>query len=147
MAQVSSPHLSFITSGALLAAFGVAAGAFGAHVLKEHLTPERLATFETAVRYHLIHAVVLVLIGYIEASQGTSPDTRRAGRSMLLGIALFSGSLYALVASGVSILGAVTPLGGVFLILGWLFLARSGVQHGHTSRQLFVAGPKGGGEG
>jgi uncharacterized membrane protein YgdD (TMEM256/DUF423 family) len=100
-----------------LGATGVAAGAFGAHVLADHVTPERLGTWETAARYHLLHALVLLVI---EVAGVTSPLPRRL---LTLGVILFSGSLYLLVLLDLPILGAVTPLGGLALISGWLSLA------------------------
>lgn len=107
--------MSWVTTGAILGALGVALGAFGAHGLREAVTAERLEVFETAVRYHLIHAVALVLAGIAGAP--------RAGWAFLVGVLLFSGSLYLLVLTGTRWLGAVTPVGGLFFILGWVFLA------------------------
>lgn len=100
-----------------LGATGMAAGAFGAHVLAEHVTPQRLETWETAARYHLVHAVVLLVI---EVAGIASPLPRRL---LTLGVLLFSGSLYLLVLLDLPILGAVTPFGGLALIAGWMSLA------------------------
>lgn len=102
-------------TGAVLGFLGVLAGAFGAHALEGRLTPEMQLVWETAARYELTHAVVLVFAGWIGA--------RVAGWLLVSGIVLFSGSLYALSVSGVRLLGAVTPLGGLCLLAGWLALA------------------------
>jgi uncharacterized membrane protein YgdD (TMEM256/DUF423 family) len=101
--------------GAVLGFLGVLAGAFGAHALEGRLTPEMHAIWETGARYQLVHAVVLLFTGWIGA--------RAAGWLVLAGIVIFSGSLYALALTGVRGLGAVTPLGGLCLLAGWLALA------------------------
>ena len=100
-----------------LGATGMAAGAFGAHVLADHVTPQRLETWETAARYHRVHAVVLLVV---EVAGIPSPLPRRL---LTLGVLLFSGSLYLLVLLDLPILGAVTPFGGLALIAGWMSLA------------------------
>jgi uncharacterized membrane protein YgdD (TMEM256/DUF423 family) len=102
-------------TGAVLGFLGVAAGAFGAHALQGRLAPDLLAVWETAARYQLMHAVVLVFTGWIGA--------RLAGRLFTAGIVIFSGSLYMLALTGTRWLGAVTPLGGLCLLAGWLALA------------------------
>lgn len=96
---------------------GVALGAFGAHALRDRVTPEMLAIWQTGVLYHLVHAVVLLALALYARASGA--DIRWPARFFLSGILVFSGSLYALVLSGVRILGAVTPLGGVALLIGW----------------------------
>ena len=101
--------------GALIGLIGVAAGAFGAHGLKSTLSVERLETFEVAVRYQMYHAIALVLAGMLRAD--------RAAWCFFLGIIIFSGSLYLLVLLEQRWLGAITPIGGVLLIGGWLLLA------------------------
>lgn len=101
--------------GSWLALLGVAAGAFGAHGLKSIVTPERMETFEVAVRYQLVHAIAVVLAGVLDVSV--------AGWCFLVGIAVFSGSLYLLVLTEQRWLGAVTPLGGLSFIAGWAMLA------------------------
>ena len=106
---------------ALLGAIGVAAGAFGAHALADRLPAADLAIFETAVRYQLVHALAAAIAALLPA--GRRP--RLAGACFIAGIALFSGTLYALVLSGTRWLGAVTPVGGVLLIAGWILLAMS----------------------
>jgi uncharacterized membrane protein YgdD (TMEM256/DUF423 family) len=107
--------------GALLAGIGVVFGAFGAHALEARLTAERLATFETAVRYQMLHALAILAAALLGGERAAL-----AGLLFLVGIALFSGSLYLLVLSGVRWLGAITPLGGVAFIAGWGVLALAG---------------------
>ncbi|MFO1053131.1 MAG: DUF423 domain-containing protein [Planctomycetota bacterium] len=105
--------------GASFGALGVVAGAFGAHALKAHLSAEDLATHETAARYLLIHALGLCVI----AACGDGRRLRLAATAMAIGTAIFSGSLFALVLSGLRWLGAITPIGGVLMIAGWILLA------------------------
>ena len=112
----------FITIGALAACIGVAAGAFGAHALTKHVTPERLQTFETGVRYQMYHALALLFVGWL-AAQWPIWQMQAAGYLFTAGIVIFSGSLYLLVLTDTRWLGAITPLGGVAFILGWLLLA------------------------
>ena len=112
----------FWAIGATLGGLGVAAGAFGAHGLKARLTPEMLAVFETGARYQLIHALALLAVAWA-GTRWASPAITAAGWLFVAGIFLFSGSLYALSLTGVRVLGAVTPFGGVAFIAGWLALA------------------------
>jgi uncharacterized membrane protein YgdD (TMEM256/DUF423 family) len=108
--------------GAALAGLAVAAGAFGAHLLKPILDGTMLAVFETGVRYHMYHALALCVI----ASIGGRVSTRRlatVGWLFAIGIILFSGSLYVISLSGMRWVGAFTPLGGAALIAGWGLLA------------------------
>lgn len=105
----------------LLAAAGVLLGAFGAHALRARVAPEMLATWETAVFYHLVHALALFALASHLARLG-SWAAASAGL-FVAGILLFSGSLYALVLTGIRPLGAITPIGGIALTLGWLALA------------------------
>jgi uncharacterized membrane protein YgdD (TMEM256/DUF423 family) len=111
-------------AGAIAAGLAVAAGAFGAHALGDVLTPARLATFETAVRYQLIHAVALIAVQAALAA-GAAPPRALARAAALLagGTAVFSGALYLLVASDVGAWGAVAPIGGAAMIAGWTALA------------------------
>ena len=113
--------------GAALAGLGVALGAFGAHGLKARVTPEQLAVFETGVRYHMYHALALLAVGW-QADRTGSPLAAAAGWLFVAGIAIFSGSLYAMTLSGARWLGAVTPLGGVCFIAGWALLAVAAVR-------------------
>lgn len=108
---------SFRIAG-VFGALAVALGAFGAHALRDHVTAERLVTWSTATHYHLVHAVVLLVLASL-------PAPRRLTFTLITaGIVLFSGSLYALVLLDLPILGAVTPLGGVAFISGWLSLLK-----------------------
>ena len=120
----------WILLGALSGFVAVAAGAFGAHGLKSRLTPDLLAVFETAARYQMYHALALVLVGVLAVRRpdggGTLPSLGAAGWLFLAGTLLFSGSLYVLALSGQRWLGAITPLGGLCFLGGWLALAWSG---------------------
>lgn len=97
-------------------------GAFGAHALRDRLAADLLDTFDTAVRYHLIHAVALMLAAWA-TSRWPGTASTAAGWLFVAGTVLFSGSLYALSLTGIRALGAITPFGGVAFILGWLALA------------------------
>lgn len=109
--------------GAILAGVGVAIGAFGAHGLKASVTPDRLAVFETGVRYHLVHALAILAAAGAAHVAPASAGPRWAGVLFAGGVLLFSGSLYALVLTGVTTWGAVTPIGGVAFLAGWIALA------------------------
>lgn len=98
-------------------------GAFGAHGLKARLPAELLAVWNTGVQYHLWHALGMILVGLATAVIPDGPWLRAAGLLLLAGIAIFSGSLYALALGAPKWLGAVAPLGGTVLILGWLAFA------------------------
>lgn len=113
---------TFAALGALSAAIAVAAGAFGAHALKGHLAPDELAIFETGARYQMYHALALLAVAWA-ASRWPGGAMSAAGWLFVLGTLLFSGSLYALALSGVRWLGAVTPLGGLAFLAGWVCLA------------------------
>jgi uncharacterized membrane protein YgdD (TMEM256/DUF423 family) len=113
---------TFAVIGAVLGFLGVAAGAFGAHALRARLTPEDLATFETAARYQMYHALALLAVAWA-ASRWPGAAASAAGWLFLSGTLVFSGSLYLLVFTGARWLGAVTPLGGLALLAGWLALA------------------------
>ncbi len=102
--------------GALLAFLGVALGAFGAHALDGVLSPERLDTYQTAVRYGMYHALGLLALGALPRAAW------RAAPWLFWGSVIFSGSLYALVFSDVSLFGAVAPVGGVLQLVGWTLL-------------------------
>ncbi len=113
----------FVLLGSLSAFLGVALGAFGAHGLKNKVTPDMLSVWETAVLYHLVHAIGLLLIGILCHLMPDVPLLRNAGWSILVGTLLFSGSLYVLVLTGAKPLGMITPLGGIAFLAGWLLLA------------------------
>lgn len=112
----------FGTIAALSAFIAVAAGAFGAHALKARLEPDLLTVFETAARYQMYHALALFIAAWL-AMQEPCIWAVRAGWCFIIGTVLFSGSLYALALSGVRALGAITPLGGVAFLAGWICLA------------------------
>lgn len=111
----------FFSLGALLAGIAVGLGAFGAHALSGTLGPEDLVTFETGVRYQMYHALALLAVAWA-VGRWESVQLEWAGWLFLFGILVFSGSLYILVLTGQRWLGAVTPLGGLAFIAGWLLL-------------------------
>ena len=115
----------FLTIGAVSALLAVAAGAFGAHALRDRLAESLLDVFETGARYHMYHALALVAVGLAlqRVTDGASTWLVAAGWLFLAGTALFSGSLYLLALTGTRWLGAITPLGGVAFIAGWAALA------------------------
>lgn len=121
MADVRSP---WIALGALNAAIAVAAGAFGAHGLRERLDARALEIFETGARYQMYHALAMVLAGIL-ASSSLARGAHTAGWLFQAGIVLFSGSLYALALTGTKGLGAITPIGGLAFLVGWIWLAWS----------------------
>lgn len=120
----------WLLSGAILGGLAVALGAFGAHVLEDILSSSELSTYETAVRYQMYHALALLLLSLMP---NTSKWVRYAGYSFLAGVLIFSGCLYLLVFTGLSWLGAITPIGGVLMIVGWGMLARAAFQRSSTS--------------
>lgn len=111
----------FIRIGALLGFLGVALGAFGAHALREKLPPPLLQVWQTAVLYHLLHAVAILALGLYARAAGA--DVRVGGGLLLAGVIVFSGSLYALALTDIKPLGAITPVGGLLLLAGWAWLA------------------------
>jgi uncharacterized membrane protein YgdD (TMEM256/DUF423 family) len=114
---------TFTIIGSLIMFLGVAAGAFGAHGLSGHFAkfPNLQATFDTAVRYHLIHGLAILAVA-AAATRWPGAWTNWAGYLFLAGLILFSGSLYMLSLTGIRWLGAITPLGGVAFLAGWLCL-------------------------
>ena len=110
----------FLALGGINAALVVALGAFGAHGLKARLTPDMLAVYQTGVHYHLFHALGLLVVGLVATQIPDSAYLRWSGWLMLVGIVLFSGSLYVLSISGLRWLGAITPFGGVSFIAAWV---------------------------
>ncbi len=120
----SSISTRVLAVAGLLLALATACGAFGAHALKTQLAPERLQVYETAVRYHFYHALGLLGIGLTLGLRPEDPaGLRWAALLVGVGIVLFSGSLYALTFGAPRLLGAVTPVGGLALIAGWLLFA------------------------
>jgi uncharacterized membrane protein YgdD (TMEM256/DUF423 family) len=112
----------FFLLGGVLGFLGVAFGAFGAHVLASRLSERMLATFETGSRYHLIHVCMLVLVAGL-TERRSHWSLSMAGWSFVSGIVLFSGSLYLLAITGIRWFGAITPVGGLAFLLGWVGLA------------------------
>jgi uncharacterized membrane protein YgdD (TMEM256/DUF423 family) len=119
---------NFISTAALLGALSVALGAFAAHKLRDILPADGVATFETGVRYQFYHTFALLIIGIL-SEKFTSKWIQRAGSCFIIGIILFSGSLYALTflrikeITGINnVVGIITPFGGLFFIIGWLLL-------------------------
>ena len=109
---------------AILAGLAVAAGAFASHALKAQLAERALEVFETATRYQMYHALALLMVGLLlSRAEAAQSPLIASGWAFIVGIALFSGSLYALSLSGLKWLGAITPLGGVAFIVGWGCLA------------------------
>jgi len=112
-----------LIAGAIFAALAVILGAFGAHGLKKSLSEEMMVVYKTAVDYHFIHAIGLLLIGLLYQQYPESRLMLWAGLSLILGILLFSGSLYIMSITELKKLGMITPLGGLAFIIGWLLLA------------------------
>ncbi len=108
-----------IAAGAAFAGLGVALGAFGAHGLKDRLTPDLLEIYHTAVQYQFYHAFGLILLGLFVAQRGEEAGGAAAAWAFVVGILLFSGSLYVLALTGTKWLGAITPLGGLAFLVGW----------------------------
>ncbi len=113
-----------LLAGSIFMALGVLLGAFGAHALKTQLSPEMMMVYKTGVEYQFYNALGLILVGLI-SYQLDSKWLRWSGILITAGIIIFSGSLYALALSGIKILGAITPIGGISLVAGWIFLAIS----------------------
>jgi uncharacterized membrane protein YgdD (TMEM256/DUF423 family) len=113
---------NFVLLGAVAAFLAVGLGAFGAHGLRTRLSPEMLAVFETGVRYHMYHALALIATALI-AGRMEGILVVAAAWSFVAGIVLFSGSLYLLALTGITLLGAITPFGGLAFLVGWACLA------------------------
>jgi len=112
----------FILAGAVSGFLGVSLGAFGAHALKDFLAvSQRTDTFETAVKYMFYHGLALILTGILQKEYPVSA-INNAGWAFFVGMIIFSGSLFLLCATGVKMLGAITPIGGVAMIVGWVLL-------------------------
>ncbi len=114
----------FMGMAAVFACLSVVLGAFGSHALKDKLSDRYLEIFETGTRYEMYHALALLLVALLLMVAGESqPFLVAAGFAFIAGIAIFSGSLYALSLTGISWLGAITPLGGLAFIVGWVCVA------------------------
>jgi len=116
----------FITLASLSGMLAVVFGAFGAHALKGKLDDQALKVFETAVQYHFYHTFALLVVGVLALNQPQTVLLKSSGWLFVIGILVFSGSLYFLSLTGVRWLGAITPLGGLALIAGWACLAATG---------------------
>lgn len=117
----------FVVLGSINAFLAVALGAFGAHGLKNKLTADMLSIYETGVQYHMYHALGLVLVGIL--AHWAAPGTLNwAGWLMFFGIIFFSGSLYILSMTGIKILGAITPIGGVLFLISWIMVAYAAIK-------------------
>lgn len=114
--------IACVRAGSLMMFLAVALGAFAAHGLKDVLTPDMKAVFETGVRYHAYHALALLAAAWLMDRQPSKALTVAAW-CFLVGILLFSGSLYALSLTGAKKLGMITPVGGLLFLAGWLLLA------------------------
>ncbi|WP_336779400.1 DUF423 domain-containing protein [Paenibacillus illinoisensis] len=120
----------WMTVGAIMTMLSVAIGAFGAHMLKEKIGADAIAVYETGVQYHMIHALALLIVGLTAGQLGVSSKLKWAARLLFIGIIVFSGSLYVLSITGIKVLGAITPIGGVAFIAGWLLFALDVWQRG-----------------
>jgi uncharacterized membrane protein YgdD (TMEM256/DUF423 family) len=114
--------MAWFRYGALMMFLGVVLGAFGAHALKDTLSEEGKQLWQTAVLYHLIHGLAMIMTGWLGDMKPRDPVIDRAGWSFLLGIVLFSGSLYLLSLTENRKLGMITPIGGLAFLFGWLSL-------------------------
>lgn len=126
-----NPDRTFALIGAVSAFTAVAAGAFGAHGLRSRVTAELLAVFETAARYQMYHALALFAVAWLAGrSPVPSLPAELAGWLFVIGTLVFSGSLYAMALTGHRWLGAITPLGGIAFLAGWVCLAWAVVGRG-----------------
>ncbi len=117
-------NFSFLRLGAANLFIAVAAGAFGAHALKAILSPAMQSVWQTAVTYHMVHGLGLLLIGILlRQIPNQMRRLQQAGWAMLLGILLFCGSLYTMALTDVRLLGAITPFGGILFLAAWFMLA------------------------
>lgn len=116
----------FLAIASIFGGLSVGAGAFASHALKDKLSERALEIFETAARYQIYHALALLLVALlINQTQFSHPSLVIAGWAFIIGIIIFSGSLYALSLTDIKVLGAITPVGGLAFIIGWGALAYS----------------------
>lgn len=115
--------IRYVKIGALAAMLSVALGAFGAHALEDKLSSDMMDVYQTGVQYHMFHAIGILLVAMLIERLPRPKLALWSARLLLAGLVLFSGSLYVLALSGVEALGAITPLGGVAFIAGWICLA------------------------
>ena len=116
-------HKNFLLIAAIFGFLGVAFGAFGAHGLRSRLSPEMLGVFEVGVRYQMYHVFALLAVAAAAGHFGPLRLLTIAGWSFIVGIVIFSGSLYALALTGTGMFGAITPIGGLAFLIGWACLA------------------------
>jgi uncharacterized membrane protein YgdD (TMEM256/DUF423 family) len=114
---------AFLFLGSVNAFLAVAFGAFGAHQLKNMLSADMLSVYQTGVQYQMYHALALIAVALVSSKVPNSSTLSWSGWLFFAGIVLFSGSLYALSLSGIKNLGAITPLGGLAFLIGWVMLA------------------------
>ncbi|MCZ8524109.1 MULTISPECIES: DUF423 domain-containing protein [Paenibacillus] len=128
---------TFIRIGAVCGFLAVAIGAFGAHMVKNNISEAMFANYQTGVQYHMFHALALVAIGLAAAVLPGQAHLRRAGWAMLAGIVIFSGSLYVMALTNLRVLGAITPIGGLAFLFGWisLFLACRGASESNEGKR------------
>ncbi|KMK78197.1 DUF423 domain-containing protein [Alkalihalobacillus pseudalcaliphilus] len=112
----------FLLMGSIIMALVVAIGAFGAHGLEGKITERMLKNYQTGVQYHMIHGIGIIVVGLLALKMASNQLLTVAGWSFFIGIIFFSGSLYAMALTGITKLGAITPLGGVAFILGWILI-------------------------
>ncbi|KKI86744.1 DUF423 domain-containing protein [Alkalihalobacillus clausii] len=110
-------------------ALGVAIGAFGAHGLDGKISERMMSNYQTGVHYHMVHGLGLIAAGLFALKLGSSGLVNGAGWAFLAGIVLFSGSLYVMALTGITKLGAITPIGGVAFIVGWVLLGLAAMRH------------------
>lgn len=118
----------FICLGALFGFLGVVLGAFGAHGLQNIVEAKQLAVWHTGVQYQIYHSLALLSVSLLAVSLVNPRIARWAGWAFVLGILLFSGSLYAIVLLGIKTLGLITPIGGLFFLIGWLLLLLAAIK-------------------
>lgn len=123
--ELNEVQRMFIAWGAVLMALSVAFGAFGAHMLEARIGTDALAVYETGIRYHMIHGIAILITGLLAGVSGNSKGLYWAGSLFIIGTIIFSGSLYILSITGIKWLGAITPIGGVAFIAGWIVLLLS----------------------
>lgn len=128
-----NPNSSWLAVAGILGALAVIVGAFGAHGLQGRVSPDSLGTFEIGVRYHMYHALALLAVALAEGRFEARRWARRACALWVAGIVVFSGSLYALVLTGAKWMGAITPIGGVALIAGWICIALAAIARSDPS--------------
>jgi uncharacterized membrane protein YgdD (TMEM256/DUF423 family) len=119
---------TFIIIGAINAFLSVALGAFGAHALEGKISQKYIDTWNTGVLYQMFHSIGILIVGVLAGNIAASSMLNWSGWLMLIGIVLFSGSLYVLSLSGIKVLGAITPLGGVAFLIAWVLLIITAVK-------------------